>query len=66
MVLSPDLVQKAVTDAHSKFAATKGGANASYIPYLASVPANLFGAAVVTAEGLVYEAGDTRYGFAIE
>src|SRR5271163_1951152 len=66
MALSPDLVQKAVTEAHSKFASTPGGANASYIPYLASVPSQLFGVAVVTADGLVYEAGDTRYGFAIE
>src|SRR5271168_2775589 len=66
MALSSDLVQKAVTEAHSKFASTPGGANASYIPYLASVPSNLFGVAVVTADGLVYEAGDTHYGFAIE
>ncbi len=55
-----------VSEAHSLFAATPGGANASYIPYLASVPSTLAGLAVVTADGQVFEAGDSKYAFAIE
>jgi glutaminase len=44
----------------------KDGANASYIPCLAEVPSSLFGVAVTTVDGQVFEAGDTRYEFAIE
>ncbi len=46
--------------------ATSGGKNASYIPFLASVPAGLFGLAVVTADGQVFKTGDSDYAFAIE
>lgn len=59
-------LQAAVSDAHQRYAQAPGGANASYIPYLASVPATLAGVAVVTAEGHVAQAGDSGYGFAIE
>jgi glutaminase len=55
-----------VNDAHAAFLSESGGANASYIPYLASVPSHLFGLAVVTADGKVFKAGDTDYAFAIE
>ncbi|MCF3934090.1 glutaminase A [Acuticoccus sp. M5D2P5] len=43
-----------------------GGKNADYIPYLASVPSGLAALAVVTREGTVVEAGDSRFAFAIE
>jgi len=66
MTLSPDLIRKSVAEAHTRCAAISGGTNASYIPYLASVPSNLFGLAVVTVDGQVYESGDARYRFAIE
>ncbi len=59
-------IQAAVTRAHASFATAKGGANASYIPYLASVPAHLAGLAVVTIDGQVFEVGDARFAFAIE
>lgn len=62
----PAALQKAVDDAHAKYKDEKGGANASYIPYLAKVPSNLFGVVIVTVDGKIYKAGDTDYAFAIE
>ena len=59
-------IQAALARAHASFATAKGGANASYIPYLASVPSQLAGVAVVTVDGQMFEAGDTRFAFAIE
>ncbi|MGX5819732.1 glutaminase A [Chitinophaga lutea] len=53
-------------ETHAKFKNLEGGANANYIPYLADVPSNLFGIAIVTADGKVYEVGDTKYEFGIE
>ena len=55
-----------MTSAHQQFASVKEGANASYIPYLASVPSNLFGIAIAFTDGQVLEVGDTQYEFAIE
>jgi glutaminase len=55
----PD-VQKAVDAAHAKYRALKEGKNADYIPALAKVDPNLFGIAVVTADGKVYTAGDVK------
>ena len=59
-------IRKALQDAHAQFASVKDGDNASYIPYLAKVPSSLFGVAVTTVDGQVFEVGDTRYEFAIE
>ena len=42
------------------------GANADYIPILATVPSELFGVVIVTKDGQVFSAGDTDYVFAIE
>ena len=50
--------QKAVDAAYAKFKDLKEGKNADYIPALAKVDPNLFGIAVVTADGKVYTAGD--------
>jgi len=66
MTIDTQAIAVAVKAAHAQYAAAPGGANASYIPYLASVPATLAGVAVVTIDGQVFEAGDTRYEFAIE
>src|SRR5208337_944991 len=66
MAFSPQTLQAAVDAAHAACASVSGGANASYIPYLAKVPSSLFGIAVVTADGKIYKAGDIDYGFAIE
>ena len=56
---SADAIRAALAEAHAKFKDDKEGVNASYIPALANVPSNLFGIAVVTADGQVFEVGDT-------
>jgi glutaminase len=61
-----DKIQKLVDEAHAMFKDVKEGKNADYIAYLAKVPSQLFGVAVVTVDGKVFAAGDTSYGFAIE
>jgi glutaminase len=66
MAFSAETIQAAVDGAHAAGAAEIGGANASYIPYLASVPSHLFGVAVMTADGRLFKAGDADYAFAIE
>ncbi len=53
-------VQRAVDAAYSKFRNLKEGKNADYIPALAKVDPNLFGIALVTADGKVYTAGDVK------
>jgi glutaminase len=56
----PGNVQQAVDAAHAKFRTLKEGKNADYIPALAKVDPDLFGIAVVTADGKVYTAGDVK------
>jgi glutaminase len=53
-------VQQAIDSAYSSFKSLKEGKNADYIPALAKVDPNLFGIAVVTADGKVYTAGDVK------
>ena len=57
---SPAQVQQAVDAAYGKFRTLKEGKNADYIPALAKVDPNLFGIAVVTADGKVFSAGDVK------
>ena len=57
---TPSDVQQAVDSAYAKFRTLKDGKNADYIPALAKVDPNLFGIAVVTADGKVYTAGDVK------
>ena len=59
-------LQKIVDDAYAKFKGVQEGKNADYIPYLATVPSELFGLAIVTADGQEVTAGDVDYSFAIE
>jgi glutaminase len=66
MGISQQTVEAAVAKAHAAAAGLQGGANADYIPYLASVPSNLCGLAVVTTDGQLVKAGDADYAFAIE
>ena len=53
-------IQQAVDSAYEQFKTLKEGKNADYIPALAKVDPNLFGIAVVTADGKVYTAGDVK------
>jgi glutaminase len=48
----------AINDAFAKYKGLQEGKNADYIPALAKVDPNLFGIALVTADGKVYTAGD--------
>jgi glutaminase len=57
---TPADIQKAVDAAYAKYKDLKEGKNADYIPALAKVDPNLFGIAVVTADGKVYSAGDLK------
>ena len=53
-------IDAALQAAHTKYKTLKEGKNADYIPALAKVDPNLFGIAVVTADGKVYTAGDLK------
>lgn len=59
-------VERVLRDAHAAYKDVSEGANASYIPALASVPSGLFGLAAVTVDGKTVEIGDTQHEFAIE
>ena len=64
--LEPKAVQQLLQQAWGEYKDLKEGKNADYIPALARVDPSLFGLALVTADGRVYEAGDSKYAFAIE
>ncbi|EKT60977.1 glutaminase A [Providencia sneebia] len=66
MNIDKDAIKQAISEAYMDNKMLSGGENASYIPYLASVPSNLFGLAVVTVTGEIYTAGDSEFEFAIE
>ncbi len=51
---------------HSRHAGNRSGEVASYIPELAGADPELFGIAMVTADGTIYEVGDTRHEFTIQ
>ncbi|GAL87718.1 glutaminase [Sporocytophaga myxococcoides] len=63
---SPKEIEKVINQAHKEFKGEKGGKNADYIPYLKNVNSDLYGIAIVTADGKVYEVGDTKFEFGIE
>ena len=51
---------------HAKYRQNFGGKVATYIPELAKADPNLFGITLVTADGEIYEAGDSRDLFTIQ
>jgi glutaminase len=59
-------LQRVVDAAYAKFKGDTSGKNADYIPYLASVPSNLFAVVIVTVDGKVFSAGDIDYAFSIQ
>ena len=59
-------VEKALQEAHAKYATLQEGKNADYIPALAKVPSNLFGIALVTTDGQVVTVGDADALFSIQ
>jgi glutaminase len=58
--------EAALREAYEKFKSDPGGKNADYIPYLAKVPSNLFGIAIVTTDNQVLTMGDIKYSFSIQ
>jgi glutaminase len=63
---SAEAIEASVAAAYSAGLQQQGGANANYIPYLAKVPSQLFGIAVMTVDGALFTAGDSGFAFAIE
>ena len=59
-------LQNAVDKAYEAFKDVKEGANADYIPILATVPSELFGVVIATKEGKIFSAGDIDYRFSIQ
>ena len=57
---TPAEIQGAIDAAHAKYKDLKEGKNADYIPALAKVDSNIYGIALVTADGKVYTAGDVK------
>ena len=65
-MLSDSALAASVDAAWANHRNLDGGANADYIPALASVDPDLFGISIVTADGKVFSAGDSTVEFAIE
>ena len=58
--MSSAAIESALDAAYAQFKDLKEGANADYIPALAKVDPNIFGIALVTADGRVYTKGDVE------
>lgn len=55
---TPKAIEDALNEAYNKFKDLKEGKNADYIKELANVDPNIFGIALITADGKVYTKGD--------
>ena len=64
--LTAEDFQAAVDGAYKAFKNVKEGANADYIPYLATVPSEMFGVVIATRDGEIYSAGELDYEFSIQ
>jgi glutaminase len=53
-------IQAVLMEAYNKFKDDDGGKNADYIKELAVVDSKIFGISIVTADGKIYEVGDTE------
>lgn len=60
------VVRQVLNEAHQHFSGNHHGKNASYIPYLASVPSHLFGISITFCDGSQAHIGHSDYPFAIE
>jgi glutaminase len=61
-----DPFRDALADAFKTFKALDEGKNADYIPALAKVDPKLYGLALVTVQGAIYEIGSARITFSIQ
>jgi glutaminase len=64
--LTADDYKQVVNEAYAKFKNVEEGANADYIPILATVPSEMFGIALVTRDGDIYAVGEQEYEFSIQ
>lgn len=60
ILLNKQNIEKTLNEAFNKFKDLKEGKNADYIQELANVDPNIFGIAIVTAEGAIYTKGDIK------
>jgi len=63
---SADRLSTIVSEAHARFKDVKDGANADYIPILATVPSELFAVVIATRDGKIYSVGDSDYRYSIQ
>lgn len=63
---TPETFSRVLQEAYVRYKDLKEGKNADYIPALARVDPSLFGIALVTVNGDVYEVGQSQHPFAIE
>jgi len=61
-----DVYQRSLARVYASLKDVREGKNADYIPALAKVDPKLFGIALVTADGAVYEVGSARSSFSIQ
>ena len=59
-------IRRILSDLHRRFQPLEQGAVATYIPELAQADPDWFGISLATADGHVYEVGDTRQPFTIQ
>ncbi len=59
-------VQSFLESLHARFASVRDGEVAAYIPELAKTDPDLFGICLATADGYLYEAGDSRHLFTVQ
>jgi len=59
-------VEAFLADLHARVSKVTGGSPADYIPELGKVDPNLFGIAIATVDGQIYEMGDTDVPFTIQ
>lgn len=64
--LSDEQIKQAIASAYKKFKNNQSGKNADYIKALADVNSKFYGISVVTADGRMFEIGDTKEKFSIQ
>lgn len=64
--LSNEAIQAALNNAYTKNKNNQDGKNADYIKALADVDSKLFGITVVTADGRIFDIGDTKSKFSVQ
>ena len=61
-----EVVRRLLVEAHERYRSVDDGVVADYIPALARVPPELFGACIVSADGRVVTTGDASHRFSIQ